>query len=83
MDNLTRALFRDARRLIVKITVFDERKQSTRNVTFKGKNVQDLLLQLKLNSEIVLVVRDKEVITPEEILHNKDRLEILSVISGG
>lgn len=67
----------------MKLTIFNEREQTTQKITFKGNIVQDLLLQLKINPETVLVVRDKEVITPEEIIHNKDHLDILSVISGG
>lgn len=65
------------------ITVKKEREQTTEKINFSGKTVKELLRQLKLNPETVIVVRNAEVITEDEPLRNKDRLEILSVVSGG
>lgn len=67
----------------MKITVFNEREQTTTKINFAGNTVQELLQYLKLNPEAFLVVRNSEVITGEEELQDKDRLELLSVISGG
>ena len=50
---------------------------------FSGQTVQDLLQELKLNSETVLIIRNNEVLTEEELLQDQDQLEILSVVSGG
>ncbi len=65
------------------ITVLNEREHTTRNITFSGKTVFDLLKQLKINPEVVIVVRSNEVITEDEILHDQDTIELLSVVSGG
>lgn len=65
------------------IEVFNEREQTTIKVEFAGTKVKDLLIQLKLNPEAFLVVRNHEVITEEETLGDNDYLELLSVISGG
>ena len=65
------------------IEVFNEREQTTIKVEFAGTNVKDLLIQLKLNPEAFLVIRNSEVITEEETLGDNDYLELLSVISGG
>lgn len=65
------------------ITVLNEREHTTKNITFSGKTVFDLLKQLKINPEVVIVVRKNEVITEDEILHDQDAIELLSVVSGG
>ena len=67
----------------MELNIFTERDQSTTKIIFKGKNLKELLTQLKINSETVIIVRKGEVIIEDEFLKNKDKLEILSVISGG
>ena len=65
------------------ITVFQERENTIKKVLLKGHTVKDLLGQLKINTEAVIVVKNNQVITEDEILKDKDKLELLSVISGG
>ena len=65
------------------VTVHIEKKNSTQNIELHGNTVEHLLKQLKINPETVLVARNNEVLTEDEILQDKDALEILSVISGG
>ena len=65
------------------ITVFNEKEQETNQVNFTGNTVKELLNYLNINPETVLVVREGEVITEEESLHEDDFIELLSVISGG
>jgi len=67
----------------MEITVKLEKDNSKKKVSFKGKTVKELLSQLSLNSEVVLVTRNNEILTEEEILKPKDKIEILSVVSGG
>ncbi|MBU0456513.1 MAG: MoaD/ThiS family protein [Nanoarchaeota archaeon] len=67
----------------MELKIFDEREQTTKTIQFRKKTVKELLLQLDINPETVIVTKDNEVITEEELLKDKDRLEILSVISGG
>jgi len=67
----------------MEIKVHFEKDNSTKKVNFAGKTVKELLAQLKLNSEIIIVTRKNEVIPEEELLKNKDKLELLSVVSGG
>ncbi len=50
---------------------------------FLGKNLGQLLEQLKINSQTILVVKKGIVLTEDEELCENDELEILSVISGG
>lgn len=67
----------------MEVTIFKERDNSKNNVKFTGKTVLDLLKHLHINAETVLVVRNNEVLTEEEMLQEKDRVDILSVVSGG
>lgn len=67
----------------MELQLYFEKDNCTDKITFSGKTVQELLQHLKINSETVLVVRNNEIITEEETLQNKDKLELLSVVSGG
>ncbi len=49
---------------------------------FKG-TAKELLEILEINPETVLVVRNKELIDLDEVLDDKDEIEVLSVVSGG
>ncbi len=65
------------------LEIFNEREHAVSKVTFSGKTVKELLKQLNLNPEAVIVVRNSEVITEEDAVLDQDRIDILSVISGG
>ncbi len=67
----------------MELEVFKEREQTTVKVDFKGKTVKELLQQLRINPEVILVVRNHEICTEDELLQEQDRIELLSVISGG
>jgi len=62
--------------------VFIERVNKTKTVQFKGK-VKDLLKRLNINPVVVLVVRNSELLTEDDVLSNKDEIKIMSVVSGG
>ena len=65
------------------LTICNEKNRTTITVDFKESTVNELLTYLNINSETVLVVRNNEVLTEDEVLNDKDTLEILSVVSGG
>ncbi|MBT3298657.1 thiamine biosynthesis protein ThiS [archaeon] len=67
----------------MKITVFNEKKQEELEIEFQEKTVKELLKQIKVNSETVLIIKNDEVVTLDEILQDNDKLKLLSVISGG
>lgn len=55
-----------------------------RTVEVKGpKKVKDLLKDLQLVVEAHLVIRGDELVTEDEMLYDKDQIEIRPVISGG
>ncbi|MBI3033603.1 MoaD/ThiS family protein [Candidatus Woesearchaeota archaeon] len=59
-----------------------EKEGRDEKLEFNG-TVSELLALLKINPETVLVARDDELVTPADRLSNKDKVKILSVISGG
>ena len=67
----------------MELTIFNEKENTTENISFNGNTVQELLKELKINSETVLVVRNEEVLTEEESLKENEKIDLLSVISGG
>lgn len=55
-----------------------------RIVDVKGpKRAKDVLRELNLIVEAHLVIRDNELVTEDEMLNDRDRIEIRPVISGG
>jgi sulfur carrier protein len=55
-----------------------------RSVEVKGpKKAKDLLKELNLIIEAYLVIRGDELVTEDEMLYDKDQIEIRPVISGG
>lgn len=67
----------------MKITVHLERDNKTLSLSFSGKTIADLCLHLKLNPETILIARNSEILTKDDKLNPNDKIEILSVISGG
>jgi len=65
------------------ITIKQERTNTTNTISFQGKTVKDLLQQLNINSETIIIIKNNTIITEDEILKNNDKIELLSVVSGG
>ena len=56
----------------------------SRSINIKGpKRAKDLLRELSLVVEAHLVIRGDELVTEDEMLLDKDEIEIRPVISGG
>jgi sulfur carrier protein len=55
-----------------------------RTVDIKGpKRAKDVMRELNLVVEAYLVIRGDELVTEDEMLYDKDQVEIRPVISGG
>ncbi len=61
--------------------VFIEREDKAKEV--KAKTVKELLSKLKINPITVLVAKNNELVTEDAKLSDKDKVKIISVISGG
>ena len=57
--------------------------QRNKKVNIKASNVSELLKNLKISKEVVLVVKNGVLVTEDEDLNEKDKVELISVISGG
>jgi sulfur carrier protein ThiS len=68
----------------MKIQVKIQRTNESKIVDISnGSTVYQVLNKIEINFTTVLVTRNKEVITEDTQLKDKDILELLSVISGG
>ena len=68
----------------IKITAFVDRENKTHDIQLDpNSSVKHLLESLKINPVTVIVVRDGNLILEETKLNDRDKLKILSVISGG
>ncbi len=66
------------------VEVFIERENRRKSISLGSrKDVRALLEKLGLNRESVLVVKDKRLVTGDAALKNRDKIRILSVVSGG
>ncbi len=62
--------------------VYVERENKKRKLKFTG-TAKELLKKLRINQTAVLVIRNKELITLDEKIKEKDKIKIVSVVSGG
>lgn len=62
--------------------VFIEKENLDKTLDFEG-SVLDLLNLLNVNSEEVLVIRNNELVSLDEVCENDDVIKLLSVVSGG
>lgn len=62
--------------------IYIEQNNKKLNKKFKGK-AKKLLSELGVNPQAVLIVRNDELVTEDEVLTDKDEVKLLSVVSGG
>lgn len=65
----------------MKISVFIQRKNE--NHTLNVNSIKEIFNKLNLNENEVIIVRNDELITKDANLNENDKIELLSVISGG
>ena len=53
------------------------------NVLFEGRTILDLLRERKINLQTVLIKKNNEFATEDEILKKVDVIELISVVSKG
>jgi sulfur carrier protein ThiS len=59
-------------------------EKEDKNIVHKGKITgSELLKELKINPSSVIIVKNDEIVLEDEILEEKDKVKILSVVSGG
>ena len=69
---------------MVKINVYIERDDVTKQVEISKKTtIKDILIQLNINQVTVIVTKNDELCDESEEINSKDKLKIISVVSGG
>ena len=64
--------------------IFLERENKTINIEIKNKkSLIEILKQLNISNDSVILVKNNNICLEDEIVSNKDKIKILSVVSGG
>ncbi|MEM1804846.1 MAG: MoaD/ThiS family protein [Nanopusillaceae archaeon] len=66
-----------------KIKVFIERDMKEFEIEFNGKTVKELLNNLNIDWSRVVVIKNGEIVTEDEIINNNDYIKIFDAVSGG
>lgn len=61
--------------------VFIERTNEYKEV--EASTVREILEKLKVNPTVVIITKNNELVTEEEKVTSKDKIKLISVISGG
>ncbi len=67
--------------IYMKINVFIQRKNENHSLNINS--IKEIFEKLNINENEVIIVRNDEVITKDAKLNDNDKIELLSVISGG
>ncbi|MDP4012275.1 MAG: sulfur carrier protein ThiS [Candidatus Nanoarchaeia archaeon] len=68
----------------MKLDVFIERENKKEKVELpEGSTLKDLLTKLKINPVTVVISKNGEVVAEIAKIKDKDKIELLSVVSGG
>jgi len=68
----------------MQIEVFFDRKKEEKTVEVDNNaSVKDLLNKMDINPVTVIVSRDNNIILEDEKIKDKDKIKLISVISGG
>ena len=65
----------------MEIDCFIERKNEHKTV--KAQTIPEIMKKLSINPQTVIIVKNDQLVTEDELLQNKDKIKFLSVISGG
>ena len=68
----------------MKISVFHDREKKEKTIEIdENTSVKELLTKMNINPVTVIVSKDNNIITEDEKLNDKDKISLISVISGG
>ena len=68
----------------MQINVFYDREKKEKDIELdENSSIKDLLTKMNINPVTVIVSRDDNIILENEKLSDKDKIKLISVISGG
>ncbi|MDP6642087.1 MAG: MoaD/ThiS family protein [Candidatus Nanoarchaeia archaeon] len=65
----------------MKVNVFIQREN--KNHELNVNSIKDIFSKLNINENEVIIIKNDEIITTNSKLNDNDKIELLSVISGG
>jgi sulfur carrier protein ThiS len=68
---------------MTKIKAYIERDDKNVEISLSNPTIKSLLEHLKINPVEVIVTKNNEVCIDEEKISQKDKIKIISVVSGG
>lgn len=64
--------------------IFIEKENKTKTIELKTKTqFKSILKKLNISLDSVILIKNDEICLEDELIENKDKLKILSVVSGG
>ena len=75
-------IFISKKLFLIIMKIFIEKDRTKKEIEFCGK-VREMLLKIGENPVAVLVTRNDELLSEDEMLKDTDEIKILSVVSGG
>jgi len=63
--------------------IYDREKQEKTIDLEENSSIKDLLTKMNINPVTVIVSKDDNIILEDENLNDKDKIKLISVISGG
>ncbi len=64
--------------------IYFEKENKTKKIVLKTPiTLKELLKKLNVNLDSVILVKNDEICLEDEIVTNKDKIKLLSVVSGG
>jgi len=68
----------------MQINVYYDREKEEKDVELdENSSIKDLLTKMKINPVTVIVSKGDDIILENEKLNDKDKIKLISVISGG
>ena len=68
----------------MQINVFYDREKQEKTIDLdENSSIKDLLAKMNINPVTVIVSKEDNIILEDENLKDKDRIKLISVISGG
>ncbi len=64
--------------------IYFERENKTKNIVLKNEiTLKELLKKLDITLDSIILVKNDQICLEDEIITNKDKIKLLSVVSGG
>ena len=65
------------------IIYYERDRQEEEIIIEKPQKIKEILLEKGISLESVILVKNSKIVLEDELISNSDKLELLSVVSGG